>query len=83
MVSDVVAPDQLEARAQTVAREIASKPPHAVRLSKRLMKSAQSLELEELLNLGAAFQAVCHEMPDHHEAISAFIERRTPKFHSE
>jgi enoyl-CoA hydratase/carnithine racemase len=80
IVADVVEPDLLSERVATLAAEIAAKPPQALRLTKRLLKSAQRMELPELLDLSAALQAICHELPDHHEAVAAFIERRPPVF---
>jgi len=32
------------------------------------------------LELSAAFQAMAHKTPEHEEAVSAFIEKRPPKF---
>jgi enoyl-CoA hydratase/carnithine racemase len=80
VVSEVVEPDALDARVGALAAEIAAKPPQALRLTKRLMKSAQRMELQELLDLSAAFQGMAHHLPDHHEAIAAFLEKRAPEF---
>jgi enoyl-CoA hydratase/carnithine racemase len=83
VVSEVVSPDRLEARVGEIASTIAAKPRHALRLTKRLMRTAQRVELPELLELSAVFQALCHEQPDHHEAVAAFLERRPPSFAGE
>lgn len=83
VVSEVVAPEALDERVGALAAEIASKPPRAVRLTKRLMKSAQRMELEELLDLSAAFQGMAHHQPEHHEAVAAFLEKRVPRFGAE
>jgi enoyl-CoA hydratase/carnithine racemase len=82
IVSDVVDPDALPVRVGELAAEIASKPPAAVRLTKRLLVSAQRMELSELLDVSAAFQAMAHQLPDHHEAVAAFLEKRPPRFSS-
>ena len=76
LVSEVVAPEDLVARAQTIAAGIAANPPHAVRLTKQLMRASQNATLDELLDKSAAFQAVCHAEPDHMEAVNAFFEKR-------
>ena len=38
------------------------------------------MELEDFLDLSAVVQASCHEADDHHEAVAAFIEKRSPVF---
>jgi enoyl-CoA hydratase/carnithine racemase len=78
IVAAVVEPDALEAHVATLAAEIAAKPPLALRLTKRLMKSAQRMELQELLDLSAVFQGMCHQTAEHHEAVDAFLQRSRP-----
>ena len=80
IVLDVLADADLSARAQTLAESFASKPPQALRLSKRLMKSAQRMELADFLDTCAIFQGVCHNSDDHLEAVNAFIDKRPPSF---
>ena len=82
LVSEVVAPAALAERAQALAAEIAAQPPQALRMAKRLMRDARRMELPELLELSAAFQGIAHQLPDHHEALIAFQERRAPVFGS-
>jgi enoyl-CoA hydratase/carnithine racemase len=78
VVSEVVDDELLGDRVLGLAREIAEKPPTVVRLTKRLMKSAQRTELPELLELSAAVQAICHGLPEHREALEAFLDKRKP-----
>ncbi|MEC8428873.1 MAG: enoyl-CoA hydratase-related protein [Pseudomonadota bacterium] len=73
IVLEVVDPDQLLNRANSLAEEIASKPPHAVRMSKRLMKMAQRQELPDFLDLCAAFQGMCHHNEDHMAAVEKLL----------
>ena len=80
---EVVAPAALLPRATELAREIAAKPPQAVRLTKRMMKLAQRLELPEFLDYCACFQAMAHHTSDHLEAVRAFLEKRQPQFTGE
>ncbi|HCY04104.1 MAG TPA: enoyl-CoA hydratase, partial [Gammaproteobacteria bacterium] len=56
---------------------IAANPPHAVRLTKQLLRGSERSSLDEMLDKSAAFQAVCHAEPDHHEAIAAFFDKRS------
>jgi enoyl-CoA hydratase/carnithine racemase len=80
IVLEVLPADGLAERVAAVAAELAAKPPQALRLTKRLLRFAQDRELAPTLELSAALQAACHETADHHEAVSAFLERREPRF---
>lgn len=80
LVSRVVADDELMASALALARQICSKPGPVLRLSKRLLREGQHVRLDTLLEMSAAFQALAHKTPDHEEAITAFIEKRPPRF---
>ena len=80
LVLEVVATDELMARARELAANYAAKPPRTVRLTKRLLKSAQKMELPEYLELCAVMQGICHNTDDHVEAVTAFLEKRTPDY---
>jgi enoyl-CoA hydratase/carnithine racemase len=80
MVSRVVPLDQLMAEARKLAARIAVNPPHAVRMSKRLVRQALNNDLRTVLELSAAMQALAHHTTDHREAVNAFVEKREPKF---
>jgi enoyl-CoA hydratase/carnithine racemase len=80
LVTEVVAPEQLQERAGALAAEIAAKPPRAIRLTKRLLKGARQMELAEVLELSALFQGMSHASADHLEAVAAFLEKRAPTF---
>jgi enoyl-CoA hydratase/carnithine racemase len=77
---EVTEPGQLLPRAKELAGVIASKPPQAVRYAKRLLKLAQRQNLEEHLDVCAAYQAICHKTEDHAEALAAFFEKRVGTF---
>jgi enoyl-CoA hydratase/carnithine racemase len=80
IVLEVVAPDALIPRANEIAASIAAKPPQALRLTKRLMKSASRMGLPDFLDACAAFQGMCHNTQDHLEAVGAMLEKRAPKY---
>ena len=80
LVTEVVSPDLLLQRAGALAAEIAAKPPRAIRLTKRLLKSARQMELAEVLELSALFQGMSHASADHLEAVDAFLEKRAPSY---
>ena len=77
---ELVATDALLPRAQELAAQIAAKPPAGVRMTKRLMKAAQRMELRDLLDMSASMQALSHQMDDHDEAVAAFLDKRSPEF---
>ncbi len=80
IVLEVVKPELLLAHAGELARQFAAKPPQALRLTKRLMKSAQRTELTDFLDQCAAFQGMCHNTADHLEAVGAMLDKRQPSF---
>ncbi|HQU90122.1 enoyl-CoA hydratase-related protein [Denitromonas sp.] len=75
IVLDVVEPEQLMTRANEIATRIASQPPKATRLTKRLMKMAQRMELKDFLDLCATFQGMCHNEAEHLDAVHRMLKR--------
>jgi 2-(1,2-epoxy-1,2-dihydrophenyl)acetyl-CoA isomerase len=80
LVSRVVSASDLLPVSIALAERIAAQPRDALRLSKRLLRESERSRLPEFLELSAAFQALAHESPDHVEAVTAFIEKRPPRF---
>lgn len=78
LVSRVVSSSELMNTAKDLARRIACHSGPTLRLTKRLLREGQRVSLDTLLELSAAFQSMAHKTPEHGEAISAFIEKRTP-----
>ena len=80
LVSRVVLAESLMDAARGIADAIAANPPHAVRMAKRLIREGMHSRLDTLLEMSAAFQTLSHQTADHREAVSAFMEKRTPVF---
>lgn len=80
MVSQVVEPEDLLDAARALADRVAVNPPHALRMTKKLLREGQRVDLDTLLELSASFQALSHHTEDHTEALSAFLERRPGNF---
>lgn len=80
LVSLVTSRDTLLEEALQRARQIAANPPHAVQLAKRLVTESRQLPLSAALELAASMQSMCHRMDDHREAVTAFLEKREPRF---
>lgn len=72
---EVVEPDELMPRALQLAADIAAKPAASLRLTKRLMKMAQRQELPDFLDLCAVFQGMCHNNPEHLDAVNTMLEK--------
>lgn len=80
LVSKVVAPEELMGAAREIAAKIAMNPPHAVRITKRLIRESRLANLSTILEASAAAQALCHTTQDHAEAVDAFFAKRQPIF---
>ncbi|WP_330230404.1 crotonase/enoyl-CoA hydratase family protein [Nocardia sp. NBC_00508] len=80
LVSQVVEPGALLEAAHRLAARVSANPPHALRMTKQLLREGTHQTLESLLELSAAMQAAAHHTEDHHEAVSAMLHRRTPDF---
>jgi len=79
IVLDVVSVDELMPRALDMARRIASQPPKATRLTKRLMKMGQRMELKDFLDVCAVFHGMCHNEPEHLDAVNRMLESMAKK----
>ncbi|MFP3553453.1 crotonase/enoyl-CoA hydratase family protein [Paraburkholderia sp. SIMBA_049] len=83
LVSRVVPDEQLLPAALELAQRIAGNPPNVLRMSKRLIREGQRMDLPSLLELSAAFQGIAHRTADHREAIAATFEKRAPRYTGE
>jgi len=72
---EVVEPKELLPRAQSLAAEMADRPPQALRLTKRLLKLAQRMELPDFLDLCASFQGMAHHTEEHSVAVNDFLDK--------
>ncbi|MFI8751455.1 enoyl-CoA hydratase-related protein [Vreelandella lionensis] len=75
VVLEVVEPEQLMEAALAHANRMAAQPPRATRLTKRLMKMAPDMELKPFLDVCAVFQGMCHNEPEHLEAVERLLAR--------
>jgi 2-(1,2-epoxy-1,2-dihydrophenyl)acetyl-CoA isomerase len=80
LVHEVAPPDDLDARALELARELANGPQVAMRFLKRSLYNAAELTFEQALDEIAAKTAVSDHHPDAREGVAAFREKRTPRF---
>lgn len=80
LVSRVVPAAELLPTARALAGKIAANPGAVMRMTKRLLREGEHATLESLLELSAGYQAIAHKTADHREAVTAFIEKRAPRF---
>lgn len=80
LINYVVEHDQLLTKAKEIAAKIASQPPQALRMTKRLIRAGQHSTLQHIMEESAAFQSMCHYTEDHMEALNAMFEKRKPKY---
>jgi len=72
LVTRVVAPEALMDAARALAARIAVNSGPALRMTKRLLRQAQTGRLDETLELSAAMQALAHHTPEHDASVAAF-----------
>jgi enoyl-CoA hydratase/carnithine racemase len=80
LASHVVAKDKLMDEARKMAKQIASNPPHSIRMCKKLVRDSQAIGLSTHLEMAASMQALVQHTADQHEAVVAFLEKRKPTF---
>ncbi len=80
LVSRVVAHDELMAEALLMAAAVAGQPPHALRLTKSLLRQGAHASYDTIMEMSAAAQAISHLTEDHMEGVTAMLERRPPIF---
>ncbi len=83
LINRVVPAEDLEKEALSLAKEIAEKPPVAVRLAKQAVLKAQELPLEHGLNLEQNAFFLLFSSEDQSEGMRAFLEKRKPEFRGE
>ncbi len=79
-VSRVVEADALTEAAQAMADKVALQPPHALRVTKALMRQGQTATFDMIMELSAASQGLMHHTGDHEEGVAAILEKRAPSF---
>jgi 2-(1,2-epoxy-1,2-dihydrophenyl)acetyl-CoA isomerase len=80
LVSEVVEAGVFAARVAERAAELAAAPTRAIALTKRLYDKGETSTLEEQLEREAEAQAEAAQTDDFREGVTAFGEKRAPKF---
>jgi 2-(1,2-epoxy-1,2-dihydrophenyl)acetyl-CoA isomerase len=80
LVDEVVEADRLGERAAELAADYAARPTRGIGMSKRLFDHAQTATLDEQLALEAELQTEATKTGDFTEGVTAFLEKRPPRF---
>ena len=81
LVTAVTAPEDLLSTAMAKADEIANNPTQAVMMIKELLaKNPLEPDLEAAMERELIRDQIARRLPDHKEAVSAFLEKRQPEF---
>ena len=80
LVSEIVPAERFAERVAEVAEVWAARPTVAIARTKRLFEHAHDVGLEEQLALEAALQQEAVGTADFREGLSAFLQKRTPRF---
>jgi 2-(1,2-epoxy-1,2-dihydrophenyl)acetyl-CoA isomerase len=80
LVSEIVPAEDVLARTQERAAELAALPTRAIAMTKRLFERAAGSALGDQLELEAQLQVAATRTEDFAEGVAAFLEKREPRF---
>jgi 2-(1,2-epoxy-1,2-dihydrophenyl)acetyl-CoA isomerase len=80
LVNRVVPVAELEKTTRALAEKIAAGPPSVLRMAKHMVNRAATSDLAAALDLEAFSQGMAIAGEDHQEGLSAFFDKRPPKF---
>jgi len=80
LYNEVVEADQLGARVNGLADELAAGPQLGLRMTKEMLNRELSMDLDSALEAEAQAQAICMIHPDFKESHAAWVEKRAVKF---
>lgn len=80
LVNHVYPRAELGEAVEAFARRLAKGPSIAIQFNKRLANAALIDRVNRVTDAALAMEAITFQTADHHEAVKAFIDRRTPNF---
>lgn len=80
MVTEVISSEQLNERGMEFARELAAKPPQAIRFTKEICGRIPEMTRQSYLEYEASIMALLSATEDHKEGVRAFLQKRAPQF---
>jgi methylglutaconyl-CoA hydratase len=82
LVNEIIAPDQLMARAHQLAAQLMESSPTSLRTTKALLSSYTKEQLDRQVGNAVRENAAIRQTPDFKEGISSFLEKRKPKWNA-
>lgn len=73
--------ESLQSESQTLARELAHGPSLGIASIKHAIQVASTQSMDQQLELERDLQRTCGQSVDYREGVTAFLEKRAPKFH--
>lgn len=80
LVNHVYPQETFMEQTMDLAKQIASGPQVAIRMTKRAVRDSKNLSLESSLDLISSHMAIVKETEDHKEAVKSFREKRKPNY---
>src|SRR5436190_5813703 len=81
LVDVLTAPDQLLPKAFAIAESIAANPDPMLRMTKQLLtENGSATDLSAVQERESGLLRECWKSPEHKEAVTAFLEKRPPRF---
>lgn len=83
LVNYAVAPEHLDEKVQELVGKILGNPRWAVRWTKTAVNLVLKQIANQVMDPAIAYEMATNELKDHQEAVTAFVEKRAPKFTGE
>jgi methylglutaconyl-CoA hydratase len=83
LITEVVAAEKLQARAREIAGTLIASSPTSLARTKRLLLQFDEKSIEEEIDLAIRENAAIRSTPDFREGVTAFLEKRPPKWSAE
>lgn len=80
MITEVVPPDQVMEKAMEWAERLASGPTRSLGMIKRLLNTSFENDLTSVLEMEATYQGIAVSTADVVEGVTAFLQKREPRF---